>query len=72
MSARLKHLDELIRQLPPASQAEMVNFAEFLLAKRQKQSGKTLRQSWRGALSDLRDSYTSLELQEKSLEWRMD
>lgn len=33
---------------------------------------KKLRQDWAGALSDVRDQYTSLELQKKSLDWRGD
>ncbi len=33
---------------------------------------KFLRQDWAGALKDLRDQYTSLELQKKALEWRDD
>jgi hypothetical protein len=33
---------------------------------------KFLRQDWAGALKDLREQYTSLELQKKALEWRDD
>lgn len=72
MSAQVKSLDEIIKELPPHSQAEVRDFAEFLLSKRQEKRAGTLRQNWAGALSDYRDEYTSLELQKKSLEWRGD
>jgi hypothetical protein len=69
MATQLKSLDELIKELPPDSQAEVRNFIESLLEKRKQAAGK-LRQSWAGALSDYRDEYTSLELQKKALDWR--
>lgn len=72
MSTRLKPLDELVKKLPPDSQAAVRDFAEFLLAKRTRKSLGKLRQSWAGALGDYREEYTSLELQKKSLEWRGD
>ena len=31
-----------------------------------------LRLDWRGALEDMKDKYTSVELQHKILEWRED
>ena len=72
MSTQTKPLDELIKELPPASQAEVRNFIEFLLEKRKKKTTGKLRQTWAGALSDCRDQYTSLELQQKALDWRVD
>jgi len=65
-------LNEIINQLPPQLQEEVKEFAEFLLEKRGKKPGRKLRQDWAGALKDYRDQYTSLELQEKALEWRGD
>ena len=72
MSLSLKSLEELLRQLPPEAQAEVRDFAEFLLARGKKKLGRKLRQDWAGALSDCREQYTSLELQKKALEWRGD
>ena len=37
---------------------------------RRKKSKRKLRQNWAGALREYREQYTSLELQEKALEWR--
>lgn len=65
-------LKELVEQLPPDLQQEVRDFAGFLLEKRLGKRGRPLRQDWAGALSDLREQYTSLELQKKALEWRGD
>jgi hypothetical protein len=67
-----KELKELIGQLPPEFQEEVRDFVEFLLKRKACRRGRKLRQDWAGALRDYRDQYTSLELQEKALEWRGD
>ncbi len=68
----MKRIDELVKELPPHLQQEVWDFAQFLLEKRARKSGRTLRQDWAGALRSYRDQYTSLELQKKALEWRGD
>ena len=70
MSAATKPLDELVQELPPDMQAEVRDFVEFLLNKHRRKSSKKLRQDWAGALRNVRDHYTSLELQQKALDWR--
>jgi hypothetical protein len=72
MSTNSKPLDELVKELPPDSQAEVRELVESLLQKRKKKAPGKLRQSWAGALSEFREEYTSLELQKKSLDWRGD
>ena len=72
MSTQSKPLDELLKELPPESQAEVRDFVESLLRKQNKKPAGKLRQNWAGTLSDFRDEYTSLELQKKSLDWRGD
>ena len=69
---RDKPLTELVNELPPDIQAEVADFAEFLLEKRRKKGQRNLRQDWAGALRDYGKHYTSLELQKKALEWRGD
>jgi LPS O-antigen subunit length determinant protein (WzzB/FepE family) len=70
MSATMKSLVELVQELPPDAQAEVRDFVEFLLVKRARKPATKLRQDWAGALRDVRDQYTSLELQRKALDWR--
>jgi hypothetical protein len=72
MSTVTKPIQELVQELPPELQAEVRDFVEFLLAKRRRGPGKTLRQDWAGTLREHRQEYTSLELQRQALSWRGD
>ena len=68
-------LEKLIEELPPELQQEVEDFARFLLETKvrpvagQARDKPTL--SWAGALSDLRDQYTSVELQHEISSSRM-
>ncbi|NOZ70003.1 MAG: DUF2281 domain-containing protein, partial [Deferribacteres bacterium] len=50
---------------------EALDYIEFLLQKYggQEKQGK-FRFDWEGGLSELKDKYSSVELQHKALEWR--
>lgn len=72
MDTRAKPLHDIIQELPPDMRAEVLDFIDFLLAKRGRQGETTLRQDWAGALREYRDRYTSLELQRQALAWRGD
>ena len=69
----MQTLKDLIEQLPPELQEEVRDFVQFLLERRvappKAEKKGELKLDWRGALHDLRDKYTSMELQHKSLEW---
>ncbi len=62
-------VEEMIKELPPELQQEVEDFVQFLLEKRVRKPKSPLKLDWRGALRDLRDQYTSVELQHKILEW---
>jgi len=50
-----------------------MDFIDFLLVKKSantQQNGDGFDFSWEGALSDIKDQYSSLELQHRSLDWR--
>ena len=68
----MKTLEQMIKNLPPDLRKEVEDFVEFLLKKRKKQKRGKLKQDWAGGLKDLRDKYTSLELQKKALRLRGD
>ncbi len=71
MSGLLKSLQEVFSELPPAAQAQVIDFAEYLAKKKQRpKAAGTLKQTWADALSEYREQYTSIELQKKSLDWR--
>ena len=65
-------IEELMRELPPDMVAEVRDFIEFLLSKRGRRAGVTLRQDWAGTLREHRQQYTSLELQHRASKWRGD
>lgn len=67
----MESLDVLVRQLPPDLQKEVSDFIGYLLEREQQKHGRKLRQTWAGALREYRKQYTALELQKKSLEWRV-
>ena len=67
-----KSLEKKINQLPPEVLPELEEFVGVLLARNAAKQPTKLRQNWAGALRDYRDQYTSLELQEKALQWRGD
>jgi hypothetical protein len=72
MGAMVRSLEEVVQELPPDLRDEVRDFAEFLLSKRSRRRGRTLRQDWAGALREHRGEYTSLELQRHALQWRGD
>jgi len=70
MAEKTSSFDSIMKQLPPALQQEVRDFAEYLLASRMiAPRRKKMGMKWFGALSKYRDEYTSLELQKKALEW---
>lgn len=68
-------LEKVMEELPPELQQEVEDFARFLLETRANCGPKKTRSSpkftWAGALMDMRDKYTSVELQHEISSWRM-
>ncbi|MFC1714312.1 DUF2281 domain-containing protein [Candidatus Poribacteria bacterium] len=60
-------IEDKIKLLPPELQREVEAFVESLIESQIRRSEHKLRLNWRGALRDLRDQYTSVELQHKTL-----
>lgn len=71
MSERAKPLEELVRELPADRQNEVRDFVEFLLAKDQGHPRGKPTFAWAGGLKELRDEYTSVELQHEIARWRI-
>ena len=61
----------LMSALPEELQAEVRDFARFVKDTRVRRPHGKMKLNWRGALSDMRDEYTSVELQHEITEWRM-
>jgi hypothetical protein len=70
----MKTTEDVIKktaELPEELQREVADFVEFLSQRRTRSLRKKLRFDWVGALSDLKDKYTSVELQHLASEWRI-
>ena len=67
-----KEIETKVRKLPENLKKEVLDYIEFLLEKHQGKKIKKKRfgYDWEGGLSDLRDEFTSVELQHKASEWR--
>ena len=62
-------LEELIKELPPDLHQEAEDYISFLIEKRAKKPKGDLKLDWIGALEDISDQYSSVELQHKILDW---
>ena len=60
-----------MKELPPDYQEEVRDFVIFLLEKRTKRPRHQPTFSWAGVLKDLRDQYTSRDLQHQIVEERI-
>ena len=67
----MKTLEKLIEELPDDYKQEVMDFMELLIEKRAKKQRGIPKFDWAGALNDLRNQYTSVELQHKISELRI-
>jgi hypothetical protein len=62
MAQQSKSLEQMINELPPDLYQEAVDFVRFLFEKKARKP-KKIKLDWAGSLRDLRDQYTSVDLQ---------
>ncbi|TYB33924.1 MAG: DUF2281 domain-containing protein [Flexistipes sinusarabici] len=69
-----KDIEKKIKSLPEDLLKEIDDYIDFLLLKhfyeQGKSSNKNFNFKWGGTLSNLKEDYSSVELQHKSLDWR--
>lgn len=70
MQEQTKSTEELLRLLAPEGQKEARMFIEFLIAKQEARSRRQPQFDWAGALTEMRDHYSSVDLQHQLLNWR--
>ena len=70
MQDQTKSTEELFKQLAPESQKEARAFIESLIAKQEARPRRQPQFGWAGALSEMRDQYSSVDLQHQLLNWR--
>ncbi len=65
-------LQTKLEQLPDPARASLNEYLDFLLAKysHSEKNNKEFKFDWEGGLSELRNKYTSVELQHKISGWR--
>ena len=69
MTIAEKPLAELVQELPPELQSRVRTYVTQLLQHHSRQAHQPLQQGWAGALRDLRDHTTSVDLQHRSADW---
>jgi hypothetical protein len=68
-----RELLELFEELPSEARSQLEQFAEKLrMARHSQKSNDDYSFDWAGGLKELRDKYTSVELQHKASEWRLE
>ncbi len=69
MTTAEKPLAELVQELPLELQSQVRTYVTQLLHRRASQARQPLQLGWAGALSDLREHTTSVDLQHRAVEW---
>ena len=69
MTTADKPLAELVEDLTPELQAQVRAYVTQLLQHHAGQARQPLQQGWAGALCDLRDTTTSVDLQHRVADW---
>ena len=67
-----KEIEIKIQKLPGNLKKKVLEYIDFLLSKYQNRQSKVkkFKFDWEGGLSDLKDKFSSVDLQHKSLQWR--
>lgn len=67
-------LEKLLAELPPELQREVEDFAQFLVTTKIQHTRRSSRAKptfqWAGAIKDLQEQYTSVQLQHEISSWR--
>jgi hypothetical protein len=66
-------IEQKLNSLTDELRREVMDFIDFLLSKKRagtKQAQTPFDFLWEGGLSDVKDKYSSVELQHRSLDWR--
>jgi Protein of unknown function (DUF2281) len=68
---KMGSIEAKIKELPKDLQKEAEDFIDFLVEKSKKKKRKKLRLDWVGGLKELKDEYSSVALQHKIAELRI-
>ena len=62
-------VEPVIRKMPPDLQRKALKYIELLAREKRKVQPGSMTFSWAGSCADLKDRYTSVQLQKKILDW---
>jgi len=67
-----KEIESKIQELPENLKKEVLDYIDFLHMKYKNKDRKPkgFKFDWEGSLSEVKNEFTSVELQHKALEWR--
>jgi hypothetical protein len=75
MSNVIAAIQDKVQQLSPEKQTVALEFIDFLLQKQEPSSPPErpgMKLDWAGGLKELRDQYTSVELQHQATQWMLE
>jgi hypothetical protein len=70
MKQYVKSINQMVNELAPGQQAEARDFIESLLERKRVSTRRKPQFDWAGALKDMREDYSSVDLQHESSRWR--
>lgn len=62
-------VEPVIRKMPPDLQRQVLKYIERLSSRAQAKRRGTMKFAWAGCCADMKDKYTSVQLQKKILDW---
>ncbi|MFW6194460.1 MAG: DUF2281 domain-containing protein [Halobacteriota archaeon] len=65
----MEEIERLFKRLPDDLKKEVIDYMEFLLERGSQTKEKELKFTWRGGLRELKDEYSSVDLQHKRKWW---
>lgn len=62
-------VEPVLKRMPPDVQRKVLKYIEDLSARTRERRHGTMKFAWAGACADIKEEYTSVQLQKKILDW---
>jgi hypothetical protein len=62
-------VEPVIRKMPPDLQRKALKYIELLAGQKKEVRSGSMKFAWAGCCADLKEKYTSVQLQKKILDW---
>ena len=67
-----EQITDKVRRLSEDKQLKVLSFVEAIAVDMREEPKRRLRLDWSGGLREYKDRYTSVELQKKAMDWRLE